>query len=450
MSESFANKLFCLALHLKTAVCPSKLSKVFPVGADSLLLKFRKENQNIFLRLSANSTLPHFLIQKEKESTADRRKVPATFIVVLRKKLIGLCLDSVQYHQRALELTFSGNAQSFSLVLKLSPNSSNIYLLDSDRKILADIFCRKSTYKTLDSIKEEYTGQSIEYTNSLSEEIKRLYLEAREEKSQEMLAKEIAKKRKRLEKLIKNLEQDKNKLEKSRHYKGFGELAKCHFYLMKRGMTKLTVPDLFADSPETISVTIPLDPSKSPQENLEILFNKSKKYERGIGKVDERLRAAREELAALHENTVLSVETQQSTPKQKRHDKKTEFRHFTSYDGITILVGRSSRENDRLTMVAAKGNDLWLHAVNYPGSHVIIKLPGKDIPQETLLDAATLAIFYSKAKKQCEGEVVYTRRKNIRKPKKAKPGAVIPSQSRYMYIKHEQKRIERLFMSTSE
>jgi len=455
MSETFIDKLSCLALHVKSTMRSAKLYKIFPAGEGAVLLRFRKESHNIFLRLSADSACPHFLLQKEKTHTLNSREVPPTFTVVARKRLTGLYLDNVQYHPRALELTFVGNDNSYVLVLKLSPNAPNIYLLDSDRKIVADIFSKKTSYKILDSIKEEHVGQSsgrtIDHASSISEEINTLYLAAKEEKSREILAKGIAKNKKRLLKLIKNLEQDKNKLEKFRHYKLLGELAKCHFYLMKKGMTELTVPDLFAELPEETPVTIPLNPAKSPQENVEILFTKSKKYERGMGKVDERLLAAREELAVLHEDGVAATsEVHKNTTRQKKYDRKTEFRHFTSYDGITILVGRSSRENDRLTMVVAKGNDLWLHAVNYPGSHVIVKLPGKEIPQETLLDAAALAIFYSKAKKQCEGEVVYTRRKNVRKPKKAKPGAVLPSQSRYIYIKQEEKRIDRLFNAAKE
>jgi predicted ribosome quality control (RQC) complex YloA/Tae2 family protein len=110
-------------------------------------------------------------------------------------------------------------------------------------------------------------------------------------------------------------------------------------------------------------------------------------------------------------------------------DKQTEnfngARRFVSSDDYEILVGKASKDNDFLTFRVAKSQDLWLHAADYPGSHVIVKNPNrKEIPQKTLLEAAQLAAFYSHARQQPKVAVHYTLKKFVNKPKGAAFGLV--------------------------
>lgn len=96
-----------------------------------------------------------------------------------------------------------------------------------------------------------------------------------------------------------------------------------------------------------------------------------------------------------------------------------------SSDGLEILVGRRAADNDFLTFRIAKSLDVWLHAADYPGSHVVIRVAGrKEVPQRTILEAAQLAAFYSDARDKPKAAVNYAQRKFVNKPKRAAPGLV--------------------------
>lgn len=100
-------------------------------------------------------------------------------------------------------------------------------------------------------------------------------------------------------------------------------------------------------------------------------------------------------------------------------------RRFISTDGLEILVGKKATDNDLLTFRVAKSLDTWLHAADYPGSHVVVRGHGKkSIPDRTLLEAAQLAAFYSDAREQPKAAVRYTQKKFVNKPRKAAPGLV--------------------------
>ncbi len=107
--------------------------------------------------------------------------------------------------------------------------------------------------------------------------------------------------------------------------------------------------------------------------------------------------------------------------------------HFISSDGIDIYVGKNNLENDYLTLKFAHNNDIWLHIKNIPGSHVIIKNLG-EVPDSTLLEAATLAAFYSKGKNSTKVPIDYTEIRNVKKMAKGKPGMVTYSTNKTIYV----------------
>jgi predicted ribosome quality control (RQC) complex YloA/Tae2 family protein len=106
-----------------------------------------------------------------------------------------------------------------------------------------------------------------------------------------------------------------------------------------------------------------------------------------------------------------------------------------SADGLAILVGRSARENDRLTFRLAQGRDWWLHAQGLPGSHVVVLNPaGAALPPRTLREAAWLAAYYSQGRASGRVEVDYTQRKHVRRVKGGEPGQVTFTQNRSVLI----------------
>ncbi|HEX8090650.1 MAG TPA: NFACT RNA binding domain-containing protein [Blastocatellia bacterium] len=104
---------------------------------------------------------------------------------------------------------------------------------------------------------------------------------------------------------------------------------------------------------------------------------------------------------------------------------KSAGRRFKTTDGFEVAIGRNDSENDEITFRVAKSQDIWMHAADYPGSHVIIRNPGRgEVPHKAIIEAAELAAFYSQAKQEGKAAVHYTQKKFVSKPPKAKPGLV--------------------------
>jgi predicted ribosome quality control (RQC) complex YloA/Tae2 family protein len=111
--------------------------------------------------------------------------------------------------------------------------------------------------------------------------------------------------------------------------------------------------------------------------------------------------------------------------KNKKQEKSKPL-HYISSDGYHMYVGKNNFQNDELTFKLATGGDLWFHAKQMPGSHVIVKTEGEtELPDSTYEEAARLAAFYSTGKDAPKVDIDYTARKNLKKPPKAKPGYVI-------------------------
>jgi predicted ribosome quality control (RQC) complex YloA/Tae2 family protein len=111
-------------------------------------------------------------------------------------------------------------------------------------------------------------------------------------------------------------------------------------------------------------------------------------------------------------------------PEREKGNKST-GRRFKTPDGYEINVGRNDRENDELTFRVARPQDVWLHAADYPGSHVIIRNPSRgEVPHKVIVEGAELAAFYSQAKREGKAAVHYTSKKFVSKPPKSKPGLV--------------------------
>jgi len=107
---------------------------------------------------------------------------------------------------------------------------------------------------------------------------------------------------------------------------------------------------------------------------------------------------------------------------------------FVSTDGFVIFVGKNNRQNEELTLKTAANGDMWMHTKNIPGSHVVIRCLGKNIPEDTLRDAAMLAAWYSKGRDSGLVPVDYTIKKNVKKPGGAKPGMVVYENYKTVYV----------------
>jgi len=182
-------------------------------------------------------------------------------------------------------------------------------------------------------------------------------------------------------------------------------------------------------------VTISLDPSLSAVENAQSLYKRAKRIRRGHPHVHTRLKRSRRELSLLQralkaqengeavESETLELLPNRRRKKQPPPKKMIPFRQF-EVDGFRIWMGKSARQNDAL-LRAASPNDLWMHAKDYAGSHVVIRARGQErIPEAVIEAAARLAALHSKAKSERRVEITMTQVKKVRKPKGAPAGLV--------------------------
>ena len=197
---------------------------------------------------------------------------------------------------------------------------------------------------------------------------------------------------------------------------------------------------LLSDPYDTgLELTIPLDRTKSPQENANDLFSRARRMKRGLeevgarrGKLEGEIQEVRQAMEALNDRTDLEparklLEVTSSDTLKKMKMSQAPYRgpgRRHTIDGFTILVGKSSTDNEKVTFKAAGPNDLWLHARDYPGSHVVVITEKRQVPDKVLYAAAALAASGSGAKNDTAPEIMVTERKWVRKLKGGKPGKV--------------------------
>ena len=232
------------------------------------------------------------------------------------------------------------------------------------------------------------------------------------------------------------------------------DLILAHLHEIPRGASEVTLPDDFTDGSPLVIV---LDPARSAKVNAERLYKEQKRLVRARGATTKRLAEVQTKadalalaLAAVDEQPESSLLAEARTkPEPRRHEtaRALPYKVFTSRTGAPIYVGRGAAKNDELTFKIARGSDLWLHARDVPGAHVIVPLSGRDVDGDTLVDAATLAAHHSSAREEEQVDIGYALRKHLRKPKGAAPGAVLVSQQKTIRVRMEPDRLARLLAS---
>ena len=247
------------------------------------------------------------------------------------------------------------------------------------------------------------------------------------------------------------LELRKQELKKSddrEHLRIYGELIKANIYRIPKGAHKIEVENYY--DPECKTVEIPLNSALSPQSNAAKYFKEYKKACTAGQTLGKLIMECKNELAYL-ESVLFELQSADSTAElseikaeliatgylsQKVGNKKVKITakpYKFSKNGFEILVGRNNLQNDELTTKTAGKNDLWFHTKNIHGSHVILFTEGKEVDDETLLYAANLAAYFSKAKNGGQVPVDYTPVKFVKKPNGAKPGMVIYLTNKTIY-----------------
>jgi predicted ribosome quality control (RQC) complex YloA/Tae2 family protein len=239
-------------------------------------------------------------------------------------------------------------------------------------------------------------------------------------------------------------------------FKEYGDILLANMASIKTGDEWLEAENFYAGESGS-RVRIKLDPKKTPAAIAEDYYEQYRKAKSGLEDIRREISAGEEELAKLEEtlsrlleetnplnlNKLLKTGGKQ-VPVTRKEDVKRPGLSFRRKDWL-LMVGRDATENDALLRRHVKGNDLWLHARDYPGSYVFIKQrAGKSFPLDILLDAGNLAIFYSKGRNNGEGDLFYTHAKYLRRAKNAPKGTVLPTQEKNLHVKVEAERLREL------
>jgi predicted ribosome quality control (RQC) complex YloA/Tae2 family protein len=283
---------------------------------------------------------------------------------------------------------------------------------------------------------------------------------------------------KRLRARVRKLEVDAQRALAAPRWRRLGELLTANLHRVKRGNERVTVEDFYAGG---APVEIDLDPKRSPQENVDLMFKRARRGERGLQTIESRLQEARSELEKCVESAAqaspepdaatwpqaLRTATEQwraavssaslridlrrlwaapewekplAAPTRGRalpNEDAGPGRIFTLAGGWEVRVGRSNEENDELTHRFARPDDVWLHASGAPGSHVVLRMQGRsgNPPRDVLEAAASIAARFSKAKHSGTVAVIWTRKRYVRKPRRAKPGLAVCTHEKTLFVR---------------
>jgi predicted ribosome quality control (RQC) complex YloA/Tae2 family protein len=268
------------------------------------------------------------------------------------------------------------------------------------------------------------------------------------------------------------LEQEMQTSEEANSYRLYGDLLLAHQYDVQQGQSSAKLQNFFntAEGAHDMFITVPLDPRFDAIGNSNRYFTKYRKLRRALTLVPDQIEQNSAELATIEQlltdlvlaetpqevtlvnaevqslgyirgkNIVLDKRAQKAAKKAKSGNKQGKVKQagpgggtplrVQSRDGFIILIGKNSRQNEEVTFRQATSNDMWLHARNIPGSHVIIKAAGRDIPRSTIEQAARIAAYYSQARGSTHVPIDYTLQKNVKHMKGGGPGMVIYERER--------------------
>ncbi len=285
----------------------------------------------------------------------------------------------------------------------------------------------KKIYSSISALIEGYYAEkeSITRIRQKSSDLRRILTTA-----QERTAKKLHLQEKQLK--------DTEKLDR---YRIYGELLNTYGYECSPGDKSLTAVNYYNNE----TVTIPLDPTLSAGENAKKYFDRYNKLKRTAAACRELIASTSAELAyldSIHSSLEIAADEadlaeirrelmdagyirKKTESRKNRSQKKSSPLHYLSSDGFDIFVGKNNFQNDELTFSVADGNDWWFHAKQIPGSHVIVRTRGKELPDRTFEEAASLAAWYSSGRNSEKVEIDYTQKKNVKKPNGSRPGFVI-------------------------
>ena len=389
-----------------------------------------------------------------------------------------------------------GDLREATLVAQLTGRTSNLFLLDSHERILDSLRLSRGegqetgdtysppTSKVSTASAQDSTATprgnaatprdaadatrksptiSREGSASLSEALDRHYLRLEAERAFDAraatAAARIRHESSRLDKLRVNLARDLAEHGDADEHRRAGDLLLANIGTAERRGSTVRLKDFYAEGAPWVEFEV--EENRTLQDEAARRFARYSKAKRAAREIAARLEHVESELSALElkraelehiiserDSPALEALTGESAARPSKSarakaskksgaDEGTRgLRRYRSSDGYEIIVGRRAKENDQLTFRVARSYDAWMHAADYPGSHVVVRARGRDepVPHRTIVEAAQLAAHFSQAAKDSKFAVNYTQRKFVSKPRGAAPGLVYLSSFRTLLV----------------
>ncbi len=449
------------------------LGHIFQVSRFSLAFDFRLR-EGSYLLLSAEPSEPRLhLITRRMKDLEKQSLFPGPFAQALRSNLSNAELVAITTHEseRIVRLQFSGEDEisakyERTLLAQLTGRSANLLVLNAQGVITHAMRPPKGEGQRVGDLYQEPPPQLSVKTSeaaiekgefpSLSAAVDNYFISlaaeaqfgARVQAVRDRLRRQISQR----EKLRSNLAKDLINHGDADQHKRLGDLLLANLTTAERLGAMVRVKDYFSEGEPPLEIAI--DENKSLQETATQYFSRYTKSKRAKEEIAGRMAQLEQELTELHRQQVNVEElinnedavglldfeeTRKDVLPSKRKNTAPNLpgvRRYCSSDGYEILVGRAARTNDQLTFKVAKPHDLWLHAADYPGSHVVVRNSGRnEIPQRTMIEAAQLAAKFSQAGEDAKVNVHYAQRKFLSKPKGGAPGLVRMSSFKTITVK---------------
>ena len=460
--------------ELSALLTNARVERVYQGKGGGLYLLLHRERNKFILLLSPDRAMPRLHLVSAKPAAGDS---PHGFILFLRSRVSGARVSGISLlnQDRVVEIRFSRQGKEYLLLFELFGSSANLVLVDQSSTILtvynpippSEEAARPMLPGLVYSAPEKPRNTDFHQSDlasgfnagpSPNRSAEQYYEHLIEQRHITTLRTElISRIRKDLAKtlrLISALSGDLQSADRVDEYRQAGDLVLAHLKELRTGMERA---DLVGYDGSTMTVI--LDPKRSPSGNAELYFKKYKKARMGRDIIASRLRKSTDEASYLKSllndieqaqnvDALMSIRSElvaqgrlgqkQILHKKMRQGTASPAIRKIIFKGWEIMVGKSAAGNDHLTMKIARPDDLWLHAEGMPGSHVIVRNPNAGtIPPDVLVKAAALAAFHSKGRNAGKVPVTYTRAGLVKKPKGAKPGLVTLQERKSLMVKPE-------------
>ena len=441
----------------------SYIQKITEHSVSSFTLSLFSRTEKAFLLYIEVSTPYARVCRTDRIRKKDKRM--QRFTQYMNAHVVGRKIEKVrQYpYDRAFSMDLRSGENLIKMHIRLySGPGANIIITDEEDTILELLYRRpgRCEEKGKKLVTEERTSEGErkfsvrEYdTETFSEFIDRTSsVESSAERRAELEEKIREKRDKELSILRDRLSRQERRVKETEGFeetKRMADLLSGAIWSVKKGMKSVEIDDWERNA----KVSISLDPALSPNENLEKLYQRYRKDRRASEMAAEEAEEIRKEISATEERYKALLESASSEKLRKETEKPSDRRSdddkkpgvWVSVKGFDIIVGRNAKENDEILRRYTRGSDLWLHTRDFAGGYVIIKAQkGKTVPLPVLLDAASLAIHYSKAKRNGKADLYYTEVKYLRRAKDGKTGLVLPTQERNLSVTLDEKRVKEI------